>query len=53
MHEEADSRMIFHLNSVANPADVVIRASDTDVLVIALWCIGSMSSDIKVPFLFS
>ena len=52
-HEEADSRMIFHLNSVTNSSNVVIRTSDTDVLVIALGCMGSMSSDIKVPFIFS
>ena len=49
-HEEADSSMIFHLNSVINPPNVVIRTSDTDVLVIALGCMGSVSSDIKVPF---
>ena len=51
-HEETDSRMIFHFNLVTNSSNV-IRASDTDVLVIALGCMGSMSSDIKVPFVFS
>ena len=51
--DEADSRMIFYLYSVTNPANVVIRTSDTYDFVIALWCMGSMSSDIKVPFVFS
>ena len=53
MHEDADSRMIFYLNSVTNPSNVVIQTSYTDVLVIALGGMGSMSSDIKVPFVFS
>ena len=52
-HKEADSRMVFHLNSVTNSSNIVIRTSDTDVLVIAFWFIGTMSSDIKVPFAFS
>ena len=47
-HEEADLRMIFHLNSVTNLSNVVIQTSDTDVLVIALGCIGSMSSDVQI-----
>ena len=50
--EEADPRIKFHLNSVTNPANVVIRTSDTDVSVIALGCMGSMSSDINVAFVF-
>ena len=50
--EEADPRIKFHLNSVTTPANVVIRTSDTDVLVIALGCMGSMSSDINVAFVF-
>ena len=37
-HEEADSRMLFHLSSVQSPANVVIRTIDTDVLIIALGC---------------
>ena len=42
MLKEADLRMIFHLNSVTNPANVVMRNSETDVLVIALGCMGSI-----------
>ena len=54
-HEEADSKIMLHLNLVTNPLNVVIRtsASDIDVFVIALCCMGSMSSDIKVPFVLS
>ena len=39
--------MIFHLNSVTNPSNIVIRTLD-DVLNFALGCMSSMSSDIKV-----
>ena len=49
---KADSR-VFHLISVTNPANFIIRTLNTDVLVIELGCPGSMSSDIKVPFAFS
>ena len=37
-HEEADSRMFFHLKYVIVPSRVVIRTADTDCLVIALGC---------------
>ena len=52
-YEETDSRVIFYLNSVTNPGNVVIGTSDTNVFVIALGCMGSKRADIKVPFLFS
>ena len=52
-HEEANSRMIFHLNSVINPVNVLIQTSDTYVLVIALGWMCSMNSDIEVVFVFS
>ncbi|KAI9565074.1 hypothetical protein GHT06_008824 [Daphnia sinensis] len=35
-HEEADTKIIAHLATIPPPANVVIRTSDTDVLVIAL-----------------
>ncbi|KAI9550660.1 hypothetical protein GHT06_005149 [Daphnia sinensis] len=35
-HEEADTKMLVHVASIPCPATVVIRTSDTDVLVIAL-----------------
>ena len=40
-HEEADSRMIFHVKEIAASdelKDIVIHAIDTDVLIIALGC---------------
>ena len=40
-HEEAYSRMIFHVKEIAASdelKDIVIRAIDTDVLIIALGC---------------
>lgn len=36
LHEEADTKMLVHAASVPCPATVVIRTSDTDVLIIAL-----------------
>jgi hypothetical protein len=37
-HEEADTRMIFHLTKLQPALNVVIRTADTDVLLIALGC---------------
>lgn len=47
-HEEADSKMITHLASITGPANVVIRTSDTDVLVVALGNIDKIKSGVKV-----
>ena len=35
-HEEADSRMLLHINYIPAPSDIVKRTVDTDVLIIAL-----------------
>ena len=35
-HEEADSKMIYHLTILEENSKVIIRISDTDVLVITL-----------------
>ena len=35
-HEEADSRMLFHVYYIPAPSEIVIRTVDTDVLIIAL-----------------
>ena len=35
-HEEADSRMLFHLSKCSTPSNIVIRTVDTDVLITAL-----------------
>jgi hypothetical protein len=37
-HEEADSRMFYHLANILVPNKVVIRTDDTDCLIIALGC---------------
>ena len=37
-HEEADSRMFFHLDQISGPSNVVIRTGDTNCSVIALKC---------------
>ena len=34
-HEEADSRMLFHVYYIPTPSEIVIRTVDTDVLIIA------------------
>ena len=42
-HDEADSRILFHLNwcsSMYGVSNVVIRASDTDILIIGLLYIA-------------
>ena len=36
VHQEADSKKLFHVASIPSPADIVIRSVDTDVLAIAL-----------------
>ena len=45
-HEEADSRMIFHLATIQPPA--VLRTIDTDVFIIALGCFSSLNEDLQV-----
>ena len=47
-HEEADSRMIYHLISVPTPNNVVIRTADTDVLIIAIGCLASIDPNINI-----
>ena len=47
-HEEADSRMIYHLASILGPANVVIRANDTDVLIILLSYMPYIATNIHV-----
>ena len=41
-HEEADSRMIFHIGQLSSPANVVVKTVDTDVVIIALGCINQL-----------
>ena len=41
-HEEADPKMIFHVTSIEENSNVVIRTADTDVLLTALGCISQI-----------
>ena len=41
-HEEADSKIIFHVTSIEENSNVVIGTADTDVLIIALGCINQI-----------
>ena len=47
-HEEADSRMLFHLTSTDTSGEVVIRTNDTDVLIALLGCYERLRHDINV-----
>ena len=47
-HEEADSRMFFHLGSIQSPSNVIIRTAGTDCLIIALACRLNYDTHIKV-----
>ena len=47
-HEEADSRMIFHLTSSDTNDEVVLRTNDTDVLVALLGCMENLPRDLSV-----
>ena len=50
-HDEADSRILFHLNwcsSMHGASNVVIRASDTDILIIVLGCFTLLAGDINI-----
>ena len=39
-YEEVDSEIIFHVTSIEENSNVVIRTVDTDLLIIALGCIS-------------
>ena len=41
-HQEADSKMLFHVASIPSPVDMVVRSADTDILVIALECLSTI-----------
>lgn len=43
-HEEADTRIIYHLSKLENNSKVMIKASDTDILVIILGNIHKLAS---------
>ena len=47
-HEEADTRIFFHLNQVSSSRNVVIRTADTDCLIIALGNKHMFQPEIKI-----
>jgi len=47
-HEEADSRMFFHLKCIEAPKNVILRTADTDCLIIALGIKHHYSPSLKV-----
>ena len=47
-HEEADSRMFHHIQSLPKPSNVVVRSNDTDVLVIAIGCRSKIDTELKI-----
>jgi hypothetical protein len=50
-HEEADTRMVFHLHSIiqeAEVANITIRSNDTDVLVILLYYLSRQDTNIRI-----
>ena len=47
-HEEADSRMVFHLSTITQRSKVIIRSMDTDVLIILLGCKANLSPLLQI-----
>ena len=47
-HEEADSRMFFHLDHISGPSNVVIRTDDIDCSVVALGCKHLFDQKVKI-----
>lgn len=47
-HEEADTRIIFHMSKVEAYSNVVIRASDTDIIVIILGNMHKLPTTLNI-----
>ncbi|CAF4875188.1 unnamed protein product [Pieris macdunnoughi] len=47
-HEEADSRIIFHICQIDFDAEVVIRCSDSDILIILLGNMDHLKKSLKI-----
>ena len=45
-HEEADTRVAFHVTNI-NAKNIVVRASDTDILVILIASLGQQQPDVR------
>lgn len=51
-HEEADTKMIYHVCNIQETKDIIIRSSDTDVLIIMLGNMHNMTSESNVWILY-
>ncbi|XP_045463775.1 uncharacterized protein LOC123673332 [Harmonia axyridis] len=47
-HEEADSRIIYHICQINVDGEVVIRCSDTDILIILLGNMHHLNASLKI-----
>ena len=47
-HEEADTKMLFHVGHLVAPNNVVVRTADTDILIIALANMEILSAGINI-----
>ena len=47
-HEEADSRIFHHINTLPKPSNVVIRTADTDILFIAVGCRTRIDAELNI-----
>lgn len=47
-HEEADSRIIYHICQINVDGEVVIRCSDTDILIILLGNMHRLNASLKI-----
>ena len=47
-HEEADSRMVFHIIHLPRPNNVVVTTQDTDIMVILLGCMDELGQGLKI-----
>ena len=52
-HEEDDSRVFFHLHSMSDESNVVIRSNDADVLVIAIGQARVLKCDVWIEHGFT
>ena len=41
-YDEADSKMIFYVASIEENSFVIVRTTDTDVIIISLGCISQI-----------
>ncbi|KAJ8677787.1 hypothetical protein QAD02_013574 [Eretmocerus hayati] len=48
LHEESDTKLVFHACQAQPESNVVVRCSDTDILVIMLGSMKSLNRNVKV-----